>query len=155
MSQHPSDNNEDGRRSSEDGRRFSLEPVERERLLNMLGPEDENIRQIATRLGVEILNSGPNFIVKGPTKMALAAERIIKQLYLETKPVGKQRKAQYITPEKVNLAIIENTHLEADQENSINPLDSYTDIYYYSSIILKREQRCLRATARKTPLQVE
>ena len=123
MSQHPSDNNEDGRRSSEDGRRFSLEPVERERLLNMLGPEDENIRQIATRLGVEILNSGPNFIVKGPTKMALAAERIIKQLYLETKPVGKQRKAQYIAPEKVNLAIIENTHLEADQEESANPLD--------------------------------
>ena len=105
MTQHHSD-------AQEDGRRFSLEPVERERLLNMLGPEDENI-----------LNSGPNFIIKGQAKMATAAERIIKQLYLETAPVGKQRKAQFITPEKVNLAIIENTHVEADQEDSANPLD--------------------------------
>ena len=96
MTQHHSD-------APEDGRRFSLEPVERERLLNMLGPEDENIHQIASRLGVEILNSGPNFIIKGQAKMATAAERIIKQLYLETAPVGKQRKAQFITPEKVNL----------------------------------------------------
>lgn len=116
MTKHTSD-------APEDGRRFSLEPVERERLLNMLGPEDENIHQIASRLGVEILNSGPNFIIKGQAKMATAAERIIKQLYLETAPVGKQRKAQFITPEKVNLAIIENTHVEADQEDSANPLD--------------------------------
>ncbi len=116
MTQHHSD-------AQEDVRRFSLEPVERERLLNMLGPEDENIHQIASRLGVEILNSGPNFIIKGQAKMATAAERIIKQLYLETAPVGKQRKAQFITPEKVNLAIIENTHVEADQEGSANPLD--------------------------------
>ena len=116
MTQHHSD-------APEDGRRFSLEPVERERLLNMLGPEDENIHHIASRLGVEILNSGPNFIIKGPAKMATAAERIIKQLYLETAPLGKQRKAQFITPEKVNLAIIENTHVEADQEGSANPLD--------------------------------
>ena len=79
MTQHHSD-------APEDGRRFSLEPVERERLLNMLGPEDENIHQIASRLGVEILNSGPNFIIKGQAKMATAAERIIKQLYLETAP---------------------------------------------------------------------
>ena len=116
MTKHTSD-------APEDGRRFSLEPVERERLLNMLGPDDENIHQIASRLGVEILNSGPNFIIKGQAKMATAAERIIKQLYLETAPVGKQRKAQFITPEKVNLAIIENTHVEADQEDSANPLD--------------------------------
>lgn len=116
MTKHTSD-------APEDGRRFSLEPVERERLLNMLGPEDENIHQIASRLGVEILNSGSNFIIKGQAKMATAAERIIKQLYLETAPVGKQRKAQFITPEKVNLAIIENTHVEADQEDSANPLD--------------------------------
>ena len=116
MSQHNAE-------ALEEGRRFSLEPVERERLLNMLGPEDENLGQIAARLGVEILNNGPHFIIKGPNKMALAAERIIKQLYLETAPIGKQRKAQFITPEKVNLAIIENTHVEADQEDSANPLD--------------------------------
>ena len=106
-----------------EGRRFSLEPVERNRLANMVGPEDENLRQIASRLGVEILNSGANFSIQGPHKMTLAAERIIKQLYLETAPLGKQKKAQFITPDKVNLAIIENTHIEAANEDSPNPLD--------------------------------
>lgn len=106
-------------------RRFTLEPVERERLANLAGPEDENIRQISQRLGVEILNAGANFCIKGTGKKAIAAERIIKQLYLETAPIGKQKKAQYITPDKVNLAIVENTHLEADQADSPDPLDFY------------------------------
>lgn len=106
-----------------DMRRFSLEPVDRNRLANMIGPENENLRQIESRLGVEVLNSGANFCIKGGGKMAIAAERIIKQLYLETAPLGKQKKAQFITPDKVNLAIIENTHLEADDQDSPNPLD--------------------------------
>ena len=64
-------------------RRFSLEPVDRNRLANMVGPENENLIQIESRLGVEILNSGANFCIKGGGKKALAAERIIKQLYLD------------------------------------------------------------------------
>ncbi len=136
MSQHNAE-------ALEEGRRFSLEPVERERLLNMLGPEDENLGQIAARLGVEILNNGPHFIIKGPNKMALAAERIIKQLYLETAPIGKQRKAQFITPEKVNLAIIENTHVEADQEDSANPLD------FVDQATLLEQAENARATLKK------
>lgn len=110
-----------------DMRRFSLEPADRNRLACMVGPEDENLKQIADRLGVEILNTGANFSIKGTGKKAIAAERIIKQLYLETAPVGKQRKANFITPDKVNLAIVENTHLEADQEDSPNPLDFYDE----------------------------
>ena len=109
----------------QDIRRFSLEPVDRNRLANLVGPEDENIKQIAKRLGVEILNAGANFSINGKGKKAIAAERIIKQLYLETAPVGKHRKAEFITPDKVNLAIIENTHLEADDAASPNPLDFY------------------------------
>ena len=93
----------------QDTRRFSLEPVDRIRLANMVGPEDENLKQIAKRLGVEILNAGANFSINGKGKKAIAAERIIKQLYLETAPLGKNKKPQYITPDKVNLAIIENT----------------------------------------------
>lgn len=106
-----------------DMRRFILEPADRSRLGNLVGPEDENIRQISDRLGVEILHSGASFAIKGKGRKAIAAERIIKQLYLETAPVGKQKKAQYITPDKVNLAIIENTHLEADKADSPDPLD--------------------------------
>lgn len=110
----------------QDMRRFSLEPVDRIRLANMVGPEDENLKQIAKRLGVEILNAGANFSINGKGKKAIAAERIIKQLYLETAPLGKHKKPQFITPDQVNLAIIENTHLEADDESSPDPLDFYT-----------------------------
>lgn len=126
-----------------DSRRFSLEPVDRNRLANVVGPEDENLKQIAQRLGVEILNSGANFSIKGTGKKAIAAERIIKQLYLETAPVGKQKKAQFITPDKVNLAIIENTHLEADHEDSPNPLD------FYDQETLIEQAENARATIKK------
>lgn len=101
---------------------FRLEPPDRDRLANLIGPEDENLLQIGQRLGVEIAYQGVHFHLEGSNHKALhQAERIIKQLYLETLPVGKNRKAQYITPDKVNLAIIENTHLEAD--NGEHPLD--------------------------------
>lgn len=111
---------------NQDSRSFNLEPVDRERLAFLVGPEDENIKHIAKRLGVEILNMGASFTINGKAKPALAAERIIKQLYLETAPLGKHRKPQYITPDKVNLTIIEHTHLEADEASSPDPLDFYS-----------------------------
>lgn len=108
-----------------DERRFNVEPADRQRIAYLLGPGNENLQQISQRLGVEILNLDAGFCIKGHGKKAIAAERIIKQLYLETVPIGKQRKPNFITPDMVNLAIVENTHLEADQEDSPNPLDFY------------------------------
>lgn len=108
-----------------DERRFNVEPADRQRIAYLLGPGNENLQQISQRLGVEILNLDAGFCIKGHGKKAIAAERIIKQLYLETAPIGKQRKPNFITPDMVNLAIVENTHLEADQEDSPNPLDFY------------------------------
>lgn len=94
-------------------RDFSLEPVDRNRLANLVGAEDENLRQIAKRLGVEIAYSGAHFHIEGSVKAINTAERIIKQLYIDTAPVGKKKKAAYITPDMVNLSIIEHTRLEA------------------------------------------
>lgn len=103
-------------------RDFSLDPVDRERLANLIGPEDENLKQIGQRLGVEIAYQGVHFHLEGSSSKAVnQAERIIKQLYLETQPIGKHRRAEYITPDKVNLAIIENVHVES--ENGAEPLD--------------------------------
>lgn len=103
-------------------RDFRLEPAERERLANLIGPEDENIKQISQRLGVAIAYQGAHFHLEGSSNKTVSqAERIIKQLYLETQPVGKHRKAEYITPDKVNLAIIENAHLESGEGAA--PLD--------------------------------
>lgn len=103
-------------------RDFRLDPVDRERLANLIGPEDENLLQISQRLGVEIAYQGVHFHLEGPSNKVLnQAERIIKQLYLETAPIGKHKHAEYITPDKVNLAIIENAHVEAD--DGAQPLD--------------------------------
>lgn len=103
-------------------RDFSLDPVDRDRLANLIGPEDENLKQIGQRLGVEIAYQGAHFHLEGSSSKAVnQVERIIKQLYLETQPIGKHRRAEYITPDKVNLAIIENVHVEA--ENGAEPLD--------------------------------
>lgn len=130
--------NQDKNQSS---RSFILEPINRERLAFLLGPEDENIKHISKRLGVEILNMGESFTINGKLKTVLAAERIIKQLYLETAPIGKHKKPQYITPDKVNLVIIENTHLEADEASSPDPLN------FYSSEQTENARAYLRANA--------
>src|SRR6476620_4584976 len=62
---------------------FSLEPADGARLANLTGPFDEHLRQIELRLGVEIANRGNVFRVTGDEKAALAAERMLKQLFDE------------------------------------------------------------------------
>jgi len=64
-------------------RDFSLEPSDSERLANLAGPFDENLRQIELRLGVEIANRGNIFRVTGPAASADAAEKLLQALYEE------------------------------------------------------------------------
>ena len=62
---------------------FTLEPVDNERLANLAGPFDENLRQIELRLGVEIANRGNVFRVSGPRQTVDEAEKLLKALYDE------------------------------------------------------------------------
>jgi len=64
-------------------RDFTLEPDDSERLANLAGPFDENLRQIELRLGVEIANRGNVFRVTGPAASTNAAERLLRALYDE------------------------------------------------------------------------
>jgi len=64
-------------------RDFTLEPDDSERLANLAGPFDENLRQIELRLGVEIANRGNVFRVSGPSTSAAAAEKLLRALYEE------------------------------------------------------------------------
>src|SRR5690349_17894862 len=64
-------------------RDFVLQPDDATRLANLTGPFDEHLRQIELRLGVEIANRGNVFRVTGEEKAALAAERVLKQLFDE------------------------------------------------------------------------
>jgi len=64
-------------------RDFVLQPDDATRLANLTGPFDEHLRQIELRLGVEFANRGNVFRVTGDEKAALAAERMLKQLFDE------------------------------------------------------------------------
>src|SRR6478735_9357650 len=65
-------------------RDFSLLPDDAERLANLAGPFDEHLRQIESRLGVEIANRANVFRVSGETEAARAAEALLRSLYAET-----------------------------------------------------------------------
>ena len=96
---------------------FLLEPASRERLSGLVGPEDENLKQIEKRLGVSISYSGAHFHLEGNATDVRHAEHLIKELYLETAPVGRQKKPGFISPEQVHLAITEKIHLEQGSED--------------------------------------
>ncbi|MBS1213153.1 MAG: PhoH family protein [Proteobacteria bacterium] len=98
---------------------FALEPDDNERLASLCGQFDENLRQIERRLGVEISNRGNHFQVLGSGRPALAARKLIQNLFDATL-------TEVITPERVHLALqdssmaalVEGTGT-ADEETSL------------------------------------
>lgn len=46
-------------------RDFQLEPDDKDRIAYLVGPEDENLKQIDKRLGVKISYSGAHFHIEG------------------------------------------------------------------------------------------
>jgi phosphate starvation-inducible PhoH-like protein len=65
-------------------RDFTLLPDDAERLANLAGPFDEHLRQIESRLGVEIANRANVFRVSGEAEAARSAEALLRSLYAET-----------------------------------------------------------------------
>ena len=77
-------------------REFSLEPHDNDRLANLCGPLDENLRLIESRLGVEVRRRGSSLRVQGDK--AVAAEALLRELFRITR-------TEDITPEIVHLAL--------------------------------------------------
>jgi phosphate starvation-inducible PhoH-like protein len=77
-------------------REFSLEPPDNERLANLCGPLDENLRLIESRLGVEVRRRGSAFRVQGAK--VIPAESLLRELFRMTR-------TEDITPETVHLAL--------------------------------------------------
>lgn len=61
-----------------------LEPADNERLANLCGQFDENLRLLERRTGVEIGNRGNEFTLSGEDDAVVVTERIIRQLYALT-----------------------------------------------------------------------
>ena len=64
-------------------REFTLEPVDNQRLARLSGQFDENLRQVESRLGVEISNRGNRFSVIGAADAVDDAVRLLQLLYKE------------------------------------------------------------------------
>jgi phosphate starvation-inducible PhoH-like protein len=83
--------------SSSETRHFSPNPIDNNRLANLCGPVDENLRQIAAALDVTIFRRGEKFIADG-----LNAERAVEMLekfYAQANKV--------ISVEDIQLALVE------------------------------------------------
>ena len=81
-------------------RDFVLEPQDGERLANLNGPFDEHLRQIESRLGVEIANRGNVFRVSGDEAAAKAAERLLQALYADAA-------TEVLDPQRIHLRLSE------------------------------------------------
>ena len=93
-----------------------LDPPDNQRLANLCGPLDENLRQVERRMGVEINNRGNTFQVIGTEKSVEITENLIRELYATTE-------TETLSPERVHLflqeANIEEEELDGDDENEI------------------------------------
>ena len=95
---------------------LKLEPVDNQRLANLCGPLDENLRQVERRLGVEINNRGNSFRIIGTQESVQLTERVIKDLFESTK-------TEILSPERVHLFLQET---RADEEP---PTENDQDIF--------------------------
>jgi len=73
-----------------------LEPADNNRLANLCGPLDKNLRHIERRMGVEINNRGNAFRIIGANKSVDITEHILQSLYEMTA-------TETLSPEKVHL----------------------------------------------------
>lgn len=117
---------------------ISLEPANIERIKMLCGPLDDNLILIEKRLGVSISYELNEFIIEGRTSQINSAGIILKQLYVETSPI--KGKVQDITPEQVNLAIVEARTLEQDEENHLLDDENSNNFDYGKEVNIKTKK---------------
>ena len=80
---------------------LELEPADTLRLANLCGQFDEHLKQIESRLGVEIFCRGNLFTLQGPERTCRAACRLLQGLY-------RLSATEILTPEVINLHLQES-----------------------------------------------
>ncbi len=95
---------------------LELEPADNERLANLCGQFDDHLKQIESRLAVEIFCRGNLFNIKGEARPARAARRLLENLY-------KLTEHEVLTPDLLNLHLqesgIDDIHSEGEGEDEI------------------------------------
>lgn len=77
---------------------LTLEPADNSRLANLCGQFDEHLRQIESRLGVEISSRGNRFRIIGSSEPVRAARRVLESLF-------DSAATEAITPQQVHLSM--------------------------------------------------
>lgn len=110
-------------------RSFELEPDNAQRLANLCGQLDANIKQIADHFALEIYNRGNQFKIVGDLANAHCAQHVLEHLYQET------QNGQLLTPEMIHLllqeASVELAHVQLRKDqasSSAETRDSSTEI---------------------------
>ena len=104
---------------------FELEPADTLRLANLCGQFDEHLKQIESRLGVDIFCRGSLYTVQGDERPVRAARRLLQRLYRLTD-------SEVLTPDMINL------HL---QESGIAELASQQETEDFASEISVKTKR--------------
>lgn len=93
----------------------TLEPANIDRIKMLCGPMDDNLKMLERRLGVNIDYDINEFTISGTYAGIQSAVHILRGLYVDTSPI--RGKAQDITPEQVNLALVEARTFDQNEEN--------------------------------------
>jgi phosphate starvation-inducible PhoH-like protein len=88
---------------------LELEPADTLRLANLCGQFDEHLKQIESRLGVDIFCRGNLFTIRGTQRTARAARRLLQSLY-------RLSDTEVLTPDLINLHLQESGINELAQE---------------------------------------
>lgn len=103
-------------------RSFELEPDNAQRLANLCGQLDANIKQIADHFAIEIYNRGNQFKIVGDLANAHCAQQVLEHLYQET------QNGQLVTPEAIHLllqeASVELAHVQLRKDQIPASTDS-------------------------------
>ena len=107
---------------------LELEPADTLRLANLCGQFDEHLKQIEARLGVEIFCRGNLFTVRGETRRARAARRLLLELY-------RLSETDVLSPDVINL------HL---QESGISELEDAAEHVADDEVAVKTRRGIIR-----------
>ena len=107
---------------------LELEPADTLRLANLCGQFDEHLKQIESRLGVDIFCRGNLFTIQGPERTSRAARRLLQSLY-------RLSATEVLTPDVINL------HL---QESGMDELAGTSDPSADEEIAVKTKRGMVR-----------
>ena len=115
-----------------------LEPLDNNRLANLCGPLDDNLRRIERRLGVELSYRGNKFKVHGKEIVCKAVIKLLKDLYVQTAPVNG--KVGNVSQEELHLALTQLNILEQETAETAAEFEQMVTIKTKRGIIKPRNE---------------